>query len=239
MPIDLDRFEDAVALRDPPTSERILRFLLEHGDKAYTRREIADAVDASPETVGTNLTRLKERGLVRHREPYWALTDDREHAVDYVNTTYDGALSGDLNQSQQPTDADSTSGDNDEAPPSVETITRPHREAAETFVERLHTRLDDAIDACYLFGSVARDDATADSDVDVLVVIADDADYATVDDQLLDLAYDVQLEYEVRVEVHSIRAAEFATRKERGDPVVRTAVEEGESIARRSRRHPT
>ena len=30
MPIDIGRFEDAEALHDPPTSERVIRFLIEH-----------------------------------------------------------------------------------------------------------------------------------------------------------------------------------------------------------------
>ena len=37
MPIDIDSFEDAEVLREPPTGERILRFLLVHDDNAYTR----------------------------------------------------------------------------------------------------------------------------------------------------------------------------------------------------------
>lgn len=208
MPIDIDRFENAENLRNPPTSERIIRFLVAHDDQAYTRREIADAIGANPETVGTNLTRLKERGLVRHREPYWTLTDDRERAIDVLRARY------------EPNSTSLSSG---------ETTTRPRREAAKTFFERVRDRLDDAVNGLYLFGSVARDTATADSDVDVLAVVADDADYATVDDQLLDIAYDVQLEYGVRVEVHSIRASEFAARRERGEPFVRTVVEEDES----------
>ena len=78
MPIDIEQFEDEPTLDEPTTSERIVRFLLEHADQAFTRSEIADALDVNPETVGTNLTRLKARELVRHREPYWAFTDDHD-----------------------------------------------------------------------------------------------------------------------------------------------------------------
>ena len=52
MPIDLDRFENSQALDHRPTSERVVRFLIEHDDKAYTRREIADAIGAKPEQSG-------------------------------------------------------------------------------------------------------------------------------------------------------------------------------------------
>lgn len=237
MPIDINCFESADNLRAPPTSERIIGFLLEHDRQAYTRREIADAIDVNPETVGTNLTRLKDRGLVRHREPYWALTDDRDHAIDALHTRHDTlddcnehvVPSGEPNQARDSSDTemihdvDSTST----ALSQAETTTYLHQEATTVFVERVRDRLDDTIDTLYLFGSVARNTATADSDVDVFAVITDDADYVTVDDQLLDIAYDVQIEYGVRVEVHSSRASEFAVQKERGDPLIRTVVEEG------------
>ena len=217
MPIDIDCFEHSDALREPPTSDRIIRFLRTNADRAYTRSEIADAIDASPETVGTNLTRLKDRGLVRHREPYWASADDRESAA------VTGRASAPSGHDLDPERVEETATER------AETTAGPHREAASTFFQRIRDRLGDDIETAYLFGSVAQDTAVADSDVDVLVVIASHADYATVDDRLLDLAYDVQLEYGVRIEVHSLRASEFAARSERGEPFVRTVVEEGET----------
>jgi len=55
MPINNECFEDPADLKAPPTSERVIRFLIDHDDRAYTRGEIAEANDANPETVGTNL----------------------------------------------------------------------------------------------------------------------------------------------------------------------------------------
>ena len=49
MPIDIERFEDPADLKVPPTREHVIRFLIEHDDSAYTRGEIADAIDANPE----------------------------------------------------------------------------------------------------------------------------------------------------------------------------------------------
>lgn len=86
MPISIDRFEDGKELRERTTSERIVRFLLGHNEQAFTRGEIADALDADPNTVGTNLSRLKEQELVRHRAPYWAITDDRERVASAFKT---------------------------------------------------------------------------------------------------------------------------------------------------------
>lgn len=102
------------------------------------------------------------------------------------------------------------------------------RAAAAAATERIQDRLGDVVEALMLFGSVARGDATPDSDVDLLVVVDETADFAAVDDQLLEIAYDVSLEHDCRVEVHSLEADEFTARKERGEPFVSTVVAEGE-----------
>ena len=232
MPIDIEQFDDEPTLGEPTTGERIVRFLITHDDQAFTRSEIADAIDADPETVGTNLTRLKARGLVRHREPYWAFTDDHEQARTVLRERDADNLAALLSEPER----DSSHGTDDgsrttypdaQALDESSLLDDPHRAAASAFVQRARDRLDDAIDACYVFGSVARGTETAASDVDVLVVIADEADVRAVDDQLLDIAFEVQLEHDVPIEVHSLRASEFARRRERGEPFVRRVVTEG------------
>lgn len=105
-----------------------------------------------------------------------------------------------------------------------------HRAAATTFFERAHDRVGDAFAGLYLFGSVARGRATETSDVDILAIIAGDADFTTVDEQLLDLAYDVGVDHGVQIEVHAIREPEFSARIERGDPFVRAVIEDGEAL---------
>lgn len=64
------------------TSEAIVKFLLENRDRAWKRSEIADEINRDPNTVGTNLSRLKGRGLVRHRKNHWAITDDHHRLVE-------------------------------------------------------------------------------------------------------------------------------------------------------------
>lgn len=54
-----------------------------HRDKAFTRG--ATDIDADANTVGTALTRLKQRDLVRHKNGYWALVED----VDRVTAAYE------------------------------------------------------------------------------------------------------------------------------------------------------
>ncbi len=271
VPIDLDRFENPQALDHRPTSERVVRFLLEHDDRAYTRREIADAIGAEPETVGTNLTRLKDRGLVRHREPYWAIGDDRDRIASALRDRYGDAVADELlasdgpnhgeesiaaQEARRPDDRDDpdTGGDTDGAVDGEDrdgggggdgqedghdsdasarnTTRRPstHYEAASAFVERVRDRLGTSVDDVYLFGSVATGTATPESDVDVLVVVSSAAEYLDIDDQLLEIAYDVQLDHGVRIEVHSLTADELEDRRARGDPFVRTVLEEGASV---------
>lgn len=76
MAIDIEQFEQGAVGDGMTTSEKVLRFLKANDDKAFTRSEIADAIDVTPNTVGTNLSRLKNRDLVRHRGNYWAITED-------------------------------------------------------------------------------------------------------------------------------------------------------------------
>lgn len=215
MPVDVDRFEQGPPGRDSTTSERLLRFLAANDAQAFTRRELAEAIDRDPETVGTNLTRLKDRGLVRHRTPYWAFTDDRAHARAALEERYGEAVAAEILDHSEAAGLASNRG--------------AHRAAAEAYRDRVRDRLPDAVEAVHLFGSVARGTETATSDVDVLVVVADEVDFAAVDDVLLELAYDVQLEHDVPVEVHAVRAGEFDDRRERGDPFVRSVLAAAEA----------
>ena len=92
MPIGIDAFEHDKVLNEPSTGERVVAYLAANADKAFKRGEIADAIDADANAVGSALTRLKRRGLVRHRQHYWAITDDRERlrAAHDVHLLFDG-----------------------------------------------------------------------------------------------------------------------------------------------------
>lgn len=73
MPIDIDTFERETEFEGGRTqAERVLSFLVSNDDKAFRRREIADATGIDPNAVSAVLSRLKERKLVRHKPPYWA-----------------------------------------------------------------------------------------------------------------------------------------------------------------------
>ena len=72
--------EDAAKFIDldegPTNAERVVRFLARNADQAYRAAEIAAATDVNENSVHPVLKRLHDRGLVRHRAPYWAIGDE-------------------------------------------------------------------------------------------------------------------------------------------------------------------
>ena len=80
MPINIDRFEDesedTLDISEGTQPDRILTFLAANDDRAFTQTEIHEATDIPRGSVGVVLSRLEERGLVRHRGRYWAVADD-------------------------------------------------------------------------------------------------------------------------------------------------------------------
>lgn len=82
MPVRIEEFESGDLPSGPSVPERVVAFLYRHRDKAFTRSEIAADIDADANTVGTALSRLKQRDLVRHRGEYWAIAADLDRVRD-------------------------------------------------------------------------------------------------------------------------------------------------------------
>ena len=76
MPVRIEEFETGNLSNGPSVPEQVLTYLYTNRNKAFTRSEIATGIDEDPNTVGTALSRLKGRNLVRHRGEYWAITED-------------------------------------------------------------------------------------------------------------------------------------------------------------------
>jgi predicted transcriptional regulator of viral defense system len=80
MPINIDRFEnepaDTLDIAEGTQPHELLSFLAAHDDQAFTQTELHEATDISRGSVGAVLSRLEDRGLVRHRGRYWAIGDD-------------------------------------------------------------------------------------------------------------------------------------------------------------------
>lgn len=85
MPVRIEEFETGDLPNGPSVPEQVLTYLYANRDKAFTRSEIATEVNEDPNTVGTALSRLKQRDLVRHKREYWAITED----LDRVRAAYE------------------------------------------------------------------------------------------------------------------------------------------------------
>ena len=85
MPVRIDEFETGELPQGPSVPVQVITFLYANREQAFTRSEIATGIDEDPNTVGTALSRLKQRELVRHKGEYWAVTDDLER----VSEAYD------------------------------------------------------------------------------------------------------------------------------------------------------
>lgn len=107
-----------------------------------------------------------------------------------------------------------------------------HTAAAEAFVDRTRSEHGDDLADLYVFGSTVRGEAHGlASDVDVLIVLDDDADRETTADSLRDVAYDVMLEYGPVVELHILPESTFTRYQQEGNPFIRNVVTEGRSYA--------
>ena len=82
MPVRIEEFETGELPSGPSVPEKVLSYLYANRDKAFTRSEIATGIDENPNTVGTALSRLKQRDLVRHKGEYWAITNDLDRVAD-------------------------------------------------------------------------------------------------------------------------------------------------------------
>jgi predicted transcriptional regulator of viral defense system len=85
MPIDIETFEtspeDRLQHSGETNADRVMRFLAAHPDKAFTQSEVRDATEVKAGSISVVLSRLEDRGLVRHKGNYWALGEDDEVAA--------------------------------------------------------------------------------------------------------------------------------------------------------------
>ena len=88
MPIDIDTFEsspeDRLQHSGETNADRIMHFLTANPDQAFTQSEIREETDVKAGSISVVLSRLEDRGLVRHKGTYWALGEADEIAA-YTN----------------------------------------------------------------------------------------------------------------------------------------------------------
>jgi Mn-dependent DtxR family transcriptional regulator len=87
MSIDIDQFDERSPeeLAELSNPEQVLKFLYENRDQAWKATEIARRTAVNENSLHPVLGRLEERELVRHKGPYWAITDD----MDRLRQAYD------------------------------------------------------------------------------------------------------------------------------------------------------
>ncbi len=107
-------------------------------------------------------------------------------------------------------------------------MTTHHREALDVFADQVQTVLGEELDQIVLFGSVARNEESPDSDVDVLVVV----DEASIDvkDTVISIAYDVMLEYDVYISPKILSADEHRELTDAGSPFLSNVQADGEIV---------
>ncbi|WP_276248606.1 winged helix-turn-helix domain-containing protein [Haladaptatus sp. YSMS36] len=73
MPVDFESYQPTDLPEKDTNGRRILEFLAAQPEKGYRAGELATELGIPRGSVGTTLSRLENRGFVRHKGPYWAI----------------------------------------------------------------------------------------------------------------------------------------------------------------------
>lgn len=106
----------------------------------------------------------------------------------------------------------------------------------QSFVRRALEAYPDAIDSIRLFGSKARGDARADSDIDLLVVVPDDEQKEEITRKLRDIAYDLleEFDYHFVLSIKVLPTRRIPHGRVSGDPFVLNIQIEGKDVWKRN-----
>ena len=108
------------------------------------------------------------------------------------------------------------------------TLTPQHAAALDTFAGAIRRLLGERLVALKLFGSHARGEAAPDSDLDVLVAVEEAS--PALENQILDLAFQVNLAHDVYISPRVIARSVFADPVWRNTPFIRALETEGASL---------
>ena len=89
----------------------------------------------------------------------------------------------------------------------LKNLSAVERSAVLEFLERVHSAFGAQIQQAMLFGSKARREATADSDIDILLIVADET--WQFKDEICSISSDVSLRYDVLLDARVIGAARW------------------------------
>lgn len=108
------------------------------------------------------------------------------------------------------------------------TLTRKHTEALEAFAGAVRRLLGVRLVALKLFGFHARGDAAPDSDLDVLVLVEQAS--PALENEILDLAFDVNLAHDVYISPRVIDRHIFEDPVWRHTPFIQALETEGAAL---------
>ena len=98
------------------------------------------------------------------------------------------------------------------------------------FVRRLRRNLPANIVDLRLFGSEARGQASPESDIDVLVVVQPDDERVALETRIVDIAFDVNLEFNVFISPSVVTPAILNHPVWRESPFIETVLREGVAL---------
>ncbi len=104
-------------------------------------------------------------------------------------------------------------------------MTETEREAVQEFAAKVRERLGGKLIALKLFGSKVRGDDTPESDIDILVEVAQAT--TAIEDAVLDIAFDVNLAHDVYISPRVIERAVFEHPVWSVTPFIRSLEREG------------
>ena len=76
MPIKLDSNEDVPPVTPGTNAHELLTALADNPEMGFTPKELAEMTEVPHASVHKTLARLREKGLVRQVDSYWAVADD-------------------------------------------------------------------------------------------------------------------------------------------------------------------
>ena len=94
-----------------------------------------------------------------------------------------------------------------EAKSALKNLSEVERTAMLDFLARVHSAYGEQVQRAMLFGSKARGDATSDSDIDVLLIVADET--WKLRDEICNISAAVSLKYDVLLDARVIGEARW------------------------------
>lgn len=107
----------------------------------------------------------------------------------------------------------------------VQTFTNQEEKAIQSFIAELQARYKDELHAVVLFGSKARGDSLADSDIDLLLVL--DSDNWTTRNQISQIASRISLNFDLLIAAHVVSASNWQKMSEEPFSFYKNILREG------------